>query len=308
MAEAETVRPANHLNEGGRCTWSFQVRHYELNPAGVARPEVYLNWLQEAGLVASAHAGYPIERYEAMGRFWWVRRLRVEWYGSALYREPLEATTWISDFRRVQCHREYQIRRGEDGELICSAQGNWAFVDIEAGQPVRIPDELIQAFSPDGVYAIASRPWPWDAGVQGGREFTTRRKVQYHELDTMGHVNHAFYLVWLLESVHDCLDAGRLLGGGLTVVPQRFDIEYLHAAGEGDRLLVSSRPTKLVGGQGMWTHRVVLDAPEQTLVARAHSVCAFSGAEGPVWLQELSEPGRSTSGSGAARFDGKSAG
>ncbi len=265
----EKPQPGQIIGDGGRYTWHFQVRHYELGPSGFARPEVYLNWMQEAGILASAYAGYPLQRYAAMEAFWWVHRFRLEWYGEVQYPDSLQATTWISSFGRIRALREYEIRRSNDQSLVCAAQADWAFVNTATGQVARVPDDMITAFPPSGIEAVHTLPWTWDAEPVRGEPFTSQRTVQYHELDTMGHVNHAVYLVWFLDNLGSYFEA---LGGETVLKPERFDLEYLHAARAGDQLWVATWLLDWRAPVGWWRHEVRL-LEDETVVARAYSRC-----------------------------------
>lgn len=265
----EKAQPGQMVGDGGRYTWHFQVRHYELGPSGFARPEVYLNWMQEAGILASTCAGYPLERYVAMGAFWWVHRFRLEWYGEVQYPDSLETTTWISSFRRIRALREYEVRRSDDQSLVCSAQADWAFVNTATGQPARVPDGMIAAFPPSGVEAVPTLPWTWDAGSTSNDVFTSQRAVQYHELDTMGHVNHAVYLVWFLDNLRSHVEMSH---GQACLKPERFDMEYLHAARDGHKLLVASWLLDWRQPVGWWRHEIRL-LEDETVIARAYSRC-----------------------------------
>jgi len=260
---------AQAVAEDGRYTWYFHVRHYELGPCGFVRPEVYLNWMQETGILASAKAGYSPERYAAMGKSWWVHRFRLEWRGDVQYPESLEATTWISSFRRIRALREYEIRRSNDQSLVCSAQADWAFVNTTTGQPTRVLEEMMAAFPPNGIEAVTTWPWTWNITPAQDKPFTSGRTVQYHELDTMGHVNHAVYLVWLLENLRTSVEG---LGGEADLKLERFDLEYLHAARHGDGLLVSSWLLDWREPIGWWRHEIRL-AGDETVIARACSQC-----------------------------------
>jgi len=255
--------------DGGRYTWSFPVRHYELSPFGLAKPEAYLNWLQEAGILASADNGFPIERYVSMGAFWWVHRFRLEWYDEVEYPALLDATTWISHFRRIRALREYEIRQHEDQRLVCAAQADWAFVNTVTGHPTRVPDEMLTSFPPTGIEALGSVPWSWDGSTSQREPFTSQRMVQYHELDTMGHANHACYLVWFL----DCLrQSAATLETEVDLKPVRFDMEYLRSAQQGDALLVACRLMDWHRSNGRWQHEIRLEESGQ-VIARAHSTC-----------------------------------
>ncbi len=225
--------------------------------------------MQEAGILASANAGYPLERYASMGAFWWVHRFRIEWHDDVEYPDPVEATTWISNFRRIRALREYEIRHGADQRLICSAQADWALVNTNTGHLTRVPDEMLISFPPSGVEALKSLPWTWDTAPSRNQPFTSRRTVQYHELDTMGHVNHAVYLVWFLDNLRQ---SDSVLGRDVDLKPERFDLEYLYSAQQGDTLLITCWLLDWCDSVGWWRHEIRLQGNE-TIVARAHSLC-----------------------------------
>jgi len=242
------------------------VRHYELDRTGRVRPEVYLNWLQELGILASAACGYPLARYEALGAFWWVRRFWIEWHEAAAYGEELAATTWISEFRRLRCRRQYLIRRQDNGRVIFRAQAEWAFVDVAAGQPARIPAEMLAVFPAlsrpalEATDDFVTAPAPETGGAEAHLSAHT---VARHELDTMGHVNNAQYLVWLFENLAEATDAD--------LAPDRLDIEYLRPARLGDRLEVLCQALGPAGQRGVWQHEV--RAQDGTVLIRARSRC-----------------------------------
>ncbi len=256
------------LAAGGEYTWPLQVRHYELDSAGRVRAEVYLNWLQELGVLASAHCGFPLARYEAMGAFWWVRRFWIEWRAGAEYGERLAATTWISEFRRLRCNRQYLIRRQESGQVIFGAQAEWAFVDLASGQPTRIPNEMLTAFPVQPHAALTVTKDFVAAPIEANpaaRDYISTHTVQRHEVDTMGHVNNAQYLVWLFENLAESV--------GSNVRPERLDVEYLHPARTGDRLNVCCRRLGQDGPCGVWAHEVSTQGADGAMVIRARSRC-----------------------------------
>jgi acyl-CoA thioester hydrolase len=258
--------PASTLPAGGEFTWLFQVRHYELDRTGHARSEVYLNWLQELGILASAACGYPLARYESLGAFWWVRRFWIDWQESAMYGDELAATTWISEFRRLRCRRQYLIRRRDGGQVIFRAQAEWAFVDVAAGQPARIPAEILAAFPALSRTVFEATDDFVTAPVSptgGADEYLSAHTVARHELDTMGHVNNAQYLVWLFENLAEAMDAG--------LAPERLDIEYLRPARLGDRLEIRCQALEPAGQRGVWQHEV--RAQDGTVLIRARSRC-----------------------------------
>jgi acyl-CoA thioesterase FadM len=51
--------------------------------------------------------------------------------------------------KRATAVRHYTIRRVGDDELLARARVLWVWVDLESGQPIRIPAEFRQDFAPN---------------------------------------------------------------------------------------------------------------------------------------------------------------
>ncbi|RME47326.1 MAG: acyl-CoA thioesterase, partial [Caldilineae bacterium] len=128
----------------------FRVRHYELDGRGCVNHAVYLNYFQQAAIEASTDAGYGPERYRAMGVVWLVRKTTLAYEHPAAYGDTLLAETWVSEFRRVQSHREYRLTKTGNGQTVACARMNWAFLDRRTMTPARIPPEMTALFAPNG--------------------------------------------------------------------------------------------------------------------------------------------------------------
>src|SRR5256885_2390139 len=73
-------------------------------------PPVFLNYLEEGAIQASAEKGYTYQWYNENKRVWFVRKATIRYFELVTYGEELELRTWVSDSRRVQSHREYDLR------------------------------------------------------------------------------------------------------------------------------------------------------------------------------------------------------
>src|SRR5258708_13218392 len=92
-------------------TWHFQVRSYEVDASMKVSQPTFLNYMEEAAVQASADAGYDYDWYRENHRAWVVRKMALRFYDSTRYGEALALSPWISDFKKVQCNREYNFRR-----------------------------------------------------------------------------------------------------------------------------------------------------------------------------------------------------
>jgi len=227
-------------------TRTFRVRHSECDAYGHLNSVNYLRFMQETAFDASAAGGYDLQRYTAMKRYWLIRETDIEYFEPIPYDASVEVKTWISDFRRVTSRRAYEFRRAETGSLCARAFTDWVFLDSETQQPAAIPSALIADFFPEGLpdsFPARSgflRPPAPPSGI-----FTTRRRVAWHDLDSMFHVNNAVYMGYASECGFQAITAfgwpwDRFLEQGLAILIRRCQIQYLQPALYDDELEISA--------------------------------------------------------------------
>ena len=261
-------------------TRRFRVRHYELDIAGCVQPTTYVRYMQEAAIEASAAVGFDTDWYRAHETGWVIRRLAVRSHLAAVYGDEVAVTTWVSEMRGVRSTREYDLRRTRDGARLARARVHWVYLDLRTGAPTRFPADFAAAFAPSGEAA--------DLGVhlRRGRpagdsfHYQSRRRVEYHELDTAWHVNHAVYLQWLGQAHRDALGAaGHPPEAGGLPWHAAHDVEYLAPALDGAEVEVVSRVTETSRLRQAWLQEV-LNGASGKLLARASSVALFLGPDG----------------------------
>lgn len=105
--------------------------------------------------------------------------------------------------------------------------------------------------------------------------------VPAEALDSNGHVNNVVYLRWIQDSA---VEHARATGGahaaravsGLWVV-RRHEIDYLHPAFEGDRLLSLTWVVRFRKARSFRRHQLIR-LPDHVLIARGESQYAFVDA------------------------------
>ncbi len=262
----------------------FRVRHYELDALGHVNNVVYVQYMQEAAIEASTQAGFGPDWYRQRGTGWVVRRLSVRYLGQATYGDEIEAATWVLQMRGPLSVREYDLTRVGDGAPLARGRAQWVYLDLEKGQPLRFPPECAARFEPTGqveeldVRLRNARP------TEAAHRYRSRRRVQFHELDTARHVNHAVYLQWVGQAYFDAMRAAgcppeRSREEGWLIVQGAHDIEYFAPALDGEDVEVVSWVCELGKVRGAWTHEFV-SAATGKLLARDYSVGVFLNREG----------------------------
>ena len=267
-----------------RFTRRFRVRHCELDALGHVSHVAIVQFLQEAAIEASTALGFSPDSYRELGTAWVVRRLSIRYFAPICYGDEVDVATWISAMRGVRSIREYDLSRVRDGARLARARTEWVYVDVTTGQPTRCPDDWLEAFPRAdkaeelGVRLDSPRP------IENAHRYSSRRRVQFHELDAAQHVNHSMYLRWAGEAHFDALHAaGHALGvrrqKGWMVLQAGHEVQYFAPALDKDDIEVVSWICEMGEAHGAWTHEVY-HADTHKLLARDYSLVAFVDLEG----------------------------
>ena len=213
-------------------TAAFRVRHYECDADGIASPVSTLRYMQEAAFGATAAAGYDLPDYDAINRMWLARETEVEYLAPLAYADNIEVKTWVADFRRVRSIRAYELTNTATGKLVARASTDWVYLDKTTFRPALIPPELILAFYPEGApkEAPARAKFP-EPPPDLPDPFTSRRRVEWRDIDPARHVNNAIYLAYAEEAALQAnAQAGwpidRLAEIGVRLAAQHYRVEY----------------------------------------------------------------------------------
>jgi acyl-CoA thioester hydrolase len=267
-----------------RLTRRFRVRHYELDAFGHVNNAVYVQYMQEAAIDGSTEAGFGPTWYRERGTGWVIRRLTVRYLAEAVYGDEIDVTTWVSQMRGVSSLREYDLTRASDGARVARARAQWVYLDLEKGRPVRCPADFAAAFAPTGEVEDLGVRLTKAEPTEAAHRYRSRRRVQFHELDTVQHVNHAVYLQWIVQGYFDALRAAgysleRPRREGWLTLQGGHDIEYFAPALDGDEIEVVSWVCEMGKVRGAWTHEIYNTATN-TLLARDYSLGVFVNLEG----------------------------
>lgn len=257
-------------------TCDFRIRHSEVDAYGHLHHSNYLRLAQEAAIHASADAGYDDAAYARLGATWFIRETGIDYLRPVKAGETLEVKTWVADFARVRVHREYEMRVA--GALAAKAYTDWVYLSRATGQPLRIAPEVVEAFLPDGAAASARRdPFPQPPPAPPGA-FRSRRRVRFHELDELRHVNNAVYLDYLEQCAWEAAEdrgwpMSRAMELDLGIVARQHRIEYLRPAVYGDELAITTWIADWRRASAVRHYAVHLATGEPIVRARTQMVC-----------------------------------
>jgi acyl-CoA thioester hydrolase len=140
---------------------TVRVRFHELDPLGHVNNAVFLTYLEEAAIEHAAAAGWPSSRLREHGGVFIARRHEIDFLQPAIEGDLLQVRTWAESMSGARALRAYEITRLDRAEggsppqdglvdaanvepiardrLLVRARTEWAFVDVAAGRPRRIP-------------------------------------------------------------------------------------------------------------------------------------------------------------------------
>ena len=122
------------------------VHKDEIDGLGHANNVSYVEWMQAAAVAHSAEHGWTRDRYHKMGKGWVARSHRIEYLQPAFQDDRLVIETWVAQMKKATSVRRYRITREHDDIQLATAETKWAFVNYATGQPMRIPQEVIDSF------------------------------------------------------------------------------------------------------------------------------------------------------------------
>ena len=121
----------------------------DIGPAGHVNNANYLSYVSDCGMQVAAAFGWPAPRMATEGFAIVVRQHRIEYRQPALLDDELEVTTWVSDVKRATAFRHYTITRVSDGALLAQVRTLYVWINLDTGQPIRIPARFLADFGPN---------------------------------------------------------------------------------------------------------------------------------------------------------------
>jgi acyl-CoA thioester hydrolase len=105
----------------------------------------YIKWMQHAAIAHSTANGWPPQKYIDNGAGWVARSHRITYLKPAYEGDALDIKTWVANMRSAISLRCYEIMNAH-GDVLASAETDWAFVNYARKKPVRIPVEVSSCF------------------------------------------------------------------------------------------------------------------------------------------------------------------
>ena len=137
---------------------SLRVNPEHIDGLGHTNNAVYVSWCEEVAWAHSRSLGLDLECYRRLNRAMVITRSEFDYLKASLLGDELEAATWIVDWDgKLTMERRFQIRRPADDTTVLRARMKFACVDMERGQPRRLPAEFVAGYGPAVINREPSR-------------------------------------------------------------------------------------------------------------------------------------------------------
>lgn len=127
-------------------THEIVVTDAHIDRYGHANNVAILSWVQDVAEAHSTAVGFSLDDYARLGAGFVVRRHELDYMRPCLPGERLNLRTWVPNAKRISCSRGTEITSVENGKVVASAMTTWVFAQLSTLRPMRIPDEVRQAF------------------------------------------------------------------------------------------------------------------------------------------------------------------
>jgi len=105
----------------------------------------YVKWMQHAAIAHSTANGWSPQKYVDLGAGWVARTHRITYLQPAYEGEAINVKTWVEKMRSAVSLRCYEIFNS-NGEMLATAETDWAFINYVRKKPTRIPVEVSSCF------------------------------------------------------------------------------------------------------------------------------------------------------------------
>lgn len=129
-----------------------------IDPLGHANNTAYVRWMQDAAVKHSEHLGMSWSWYVERGCAFVIRRQIIDYLRFLREGDEIEIATHVASMSQSASVRRTEIRLLGNGEAVLQAETTWIFVSLKTGRPMRIPQDVREAFGRKGAAASADQP------------------------------------------------------------------------------------------------------------------------------------------------------
>lgn len=192
------------------------VRYNETGGRKTSSMATIANYFQDCAILQSEEVGIGLDYLAEHNRAWFLISWQIEVDRYPELGEQIKVRTWAYDFKASLGFRNIDVIDGE-GNRIVKAASIWSYVDTESMRPVKIDQEVAEAYPMEPAIDMEYAPRKiklWD-------EYTKvdTRHVMSYQIDSNNHMNNEAYIALAQEYVEDITD--------ITAVRAEYKMQYV---------------------------------------------------------------------------------
>lgn len=221
-----------------------EVPCYDVDSNFMMRPAAFMDLAQEIAYQAATALGFGYDDLQKEGKAWVLSRMHFEFIRHPRWREEIELATWHKGPYGPFYLRDFSLK-SKAGELLVRGTSSWVILDVRQRTMCRT-SEVMEMIPEDTICKDNAIERPADKvmmprGVEP--EPAGVHKVEFSDIDLLGHTNNARYVVWAM----DCIDFDELK----TRPVKDLTVNFIHETRAGDE--VSLEKLKVIGEDGSVT-------------------------------------------------------
>ena len=130
----------------GRIRTEYQVMFFDTDCAAVVHNIAYLRLIETARTHLAASLGWSLARMAESKQYPVVVRTEIDYKRPAVLGDMLTIDAWLERVERIRFWCAFTITRPNDGALLIRCRQMLALVQMPAGRPIRLPDDLQTRF------------------------------------------------------------------------------------------------------------------------------------------------------------------
>lgn len=222
-----------------------EVPCYDVDSNMDMKPAAFMDLAQEIAYQAATALGFGYDALQTEGKAWVLSRMHYEFIRHPKWRENIELYTWHKGPYGPFYLRDFELRNA-GGDLLVRATSSWVILDVANRTMCRTAD-VMEMIPEDTVCKDNAIERPADKvmmprGVTP--EIAGEHKVEFSDIDLLGHTNNARYVVWAM----DCIDFDELK----TRPVKDVTVTFIHETRAGEVITLEKVRTENEDGTITW--------------------------------------------------------